>query len=260
MFCTGAFLVVVWFLLPESIQFLARARPADALEKINRTLIRMGHAALDRLPEPPAEEKHLRFADLFASRFRGMTVLLCLAYFFHIMTFYFILKWIPKIVVDMGYEPSSAGMVLVWANIGGMIGSLIFGVLSQRFPLRPLLVAVLAAAFVMVGVFGTGQSTLATLSAVAALTGCFTNAGVVGFYVLTASSYLPDVRAGGMGVVIGVGRGGAVLGPVVAGVLFTSGAGLFATSVVMGAGALLAAASVYLLRRTVAARAAAAEA
>lgn len=259
MFRTGAFLVVVWFLLPESIQFLARARPADALEKINRTLIRMGHAALDRLPEPPAEEKHLRFADLFASRFRGMTVLLCLAYFFHIMTFYFILKWIPKIVVDMGYEPSSAGMVLVWANIGGMTGSLIFGVLSQRFPLRPLLVAVLAAAFVMVGVFGTGQSTLATLSAVAALTGCFTNAGV-GFYVLTASSYLPDVRAGGMGVVIGVGRGGAVLGPVVAGVLFTSGAGLFATSVVMGAGALLAAASVYLLRRTVAARAAAAEA
>ena len=31
------------------------------------------------------------------------TIVVTLAYFFHITTFYFILKWIPKIVVDMGF-------------------------------------------------------------------------------------------------------------------------------------------------------------
>ena len=246
--CTGAFILVVWFLLPESIQYLARARPANALERVNRTLARMGYAALERLHSPQPEDEPLRFADLFAPRFRATTSLLCLAYFFHIMTFYFILKWIPKIVVDMGYTPSSAGMVLVWANIGGVTGCLIFGALSQRFALRPLLMVVLSIAFVMVSAFGSGPSSLPTLSAVAAVTGCFTNAGVVGFYALIAASYPADVRAGGTGVVIGLGRGGAVLGPVIAGFLLTWGAGLLVTSVVMGVGALLAAVCLCSLR------------
>ena len=48
-----------------------------------------------------------------------VTVLLTLAYFLHIMAFYFLLKWVPKIVVDMGFTPSSAAGVLVWANVGG---------------------------------------------------------------------------------------------------------------------------------------------
>lgn len=246
--CTGAFIAVVWFLLPESIQYLSRARPANALQRVNRTLARMGHAPLKRLGRAPPKEQALRFADLFTARFRRVSILLCLGYFFHIMTFYFILKWIPKIVVDMGYAASSAGMVLVWANIGGMIGSLTFGILSQRFALRPLLMAVLIVAFAMVSAFGSGPSTLPVLSALAAVIGCFTNAGVVGFYALIAASYPADVRAGGTGMVIGLGRGGAVLGPVIAGILFTWGAGLLVTSVLMGAGALLAAACLYGLR------------
>ena len=41
------------------------------------------------------------------------------AYFFHITTFYYIVKWVPTIVVGMGFAPSSAGYVLSWLNVGG---------------------------------------------------------------------------------------------------------------------------------------------
>jgi len=46
-----------------------------------------------------------------------------------------------------------------------------------------------------------------------------------------------------------VGRGGSALGPIVAGALFTGGAGLLLVSIVMGAGALLAAMALLLLSR-----------
>ncbi len=246
--CTGAFFIIVWFLLPESIEYLCKHPNEKSLQRINSTLARMGHETISALPPVQSDKPKLNYSTLFSEQFRSLTTLLCIAYFFHIMTFYYILKWIPKVVVDMGYEPSSAGTVLVWANVGGACGALFLGFFSSRFGLRRLLIILLSIAFLMVSFFGLGQSSLLTLSAASAATGFFTNAGVVGFYALLATTFPSEVRASGTGLVIGIGRGGAAMGPVIAGVLFTSGFGLLTTSVVMGLGALLAAVAVFLLR------------
>lgn len=245
---TGAFLFIVWFLLPESIEYLQRKQPANALQRINDTLSKMGHEKLAKLPDvEPANMQKSSYHTLFSSQYRSLTLLLVVAYFALIMTFYFILKWIPKIVVDMGYEPSSAGSVLVWANIGGATGSVLLGLIASRFRLRKLLLVTLTAGFIMVAVFGMGQSSLAGLATVAAMTGFFTNASVVGFYALIANAFPAEVRGSGTGIVIGFGRGGAALGPILAGFLFTAGFNLQTVSVAMGAGALVAAAALVLL-------------
>jgi len=245
--CTGAFFLIVWFLLPESIEYLQRSRKPNALERINKTLHKMGHQGLSALPEVVATVQKSSYHTLFSPQYRALTLLLIVAYFTLIMTFYFILKWIPKIVVDMGYEPSSAGSVLVWANIGGATGSILLGLISSRIKLRKLLMFTLIMGFIMVSVFGLGQKTLAGLAAVAAMTGFFTNASVVGFYALIANAFPAEVRGSGTGIVIGVGRGGAALGPVIAGFLFTVGFDLFVVAVVMGAGALIAAVALFML-------------
>src|SRR5438034_11437342 len=101
----------------------------------------MGHASAAALPAVAKPRAGL--VRLFLPDLARTTILLTLAYFAHIMTFYFILKWIPKIVVDMGFPPSGAGGVLVWANVGGAAGSIVLGLLSQRFGVRPLVVAAL---------------------------------------------------------------------------------------------------------------------
>lgn len=245
---TGAFLVITWFVLPESIEYLAARRPANALQKINRTLAKMGHPGVEKLVAvDDTSVVKSSFHKLFSPDFRALVVLMVIAYFMLIMTFYYILKWIPKIVVDMGYEPASAGGVLVWANIGGAIGAVLLGLLAQKVPLRQLLIVVLLIAFVMVSAFGLGQSSLAGLALIAAATGFFTNASVVGFYALMATTFPSDIRASGTGVVIGVGRGGAALGPVIAGFLFTAGFDLLVVSIVMGAGAVVAALALAML-------------
>ena len=245
---TGALIPLVWFLIPESISYLAHKRAPDALEKINATLKRMGHAALEKLPDIDDDATQTSWRDLFSSRLATTTLLLTIAYLTHIMTFYFILKWIPKIVVDMGFTASLAGGVLVWANVGGAAGSVLLGWLTHHFRVRILVILAMLGAVVMINVFGQGQADLTQLAIVAAIVGFFTNSAVVGMYALFAQSFPTHLRAGGTGFVIGMGRAGAVLGPIIAGFLFENGYGLPVVSFVMALGSLIAAIMLMMLR------------
>jgi len=237
---TLTFIPVVWFLLPESIGYLTDQQPKQALERINATLKRMGHRVVDAMPALNEGPKQ-GISQLFSKNLLNITLLLTAAYFFHIMTFYFILKWIPKIVVDMGFTPSLAGSVLVWANVGGAAGSIALGLLTQRFAIKRLVIGAFMGAAVMVVVFGQGQADLFQLSVIAGIAGMFTNSAIVGLYAMFAESFPTEVRAGGTGFVIGVGRGGAALGPVVAGFMFEANLGLETVAVVMAMGSLFAA-------------------
>ena len=54
---TAICLPLAWFLLPESIEYLAQRRPPGALERINATLRRMGHAPVAALPAAAAKPR-----------------------------------------------------------------------------------------------------------------------------------------------------------------------------------------------------------
>ena len=246
---TAAFIPVVWFLLPESVSFLVEKKPRGALERVNRTLRRMGHAAVDTLPEHEARARASGVTRLFESGLAKTTILLTAAFFAHIMTFYFFVKWIPKLVVDMGYAASLAGSVLVWFNVGGLLGSILFGLLTHRFRLRPLVIVALLSSAVAVAAFGQGTADLLRLSVTAAVGGFFTNAAVVGMYALFAHKFPTHVRAGGTGFVIGFGRGGAALGPVAAGLLFAAGGTLGMVALIMASGSFVGALALTALGR-----------
>ena len=164
------------------------------------------------------------------------TMLVTLAYFFHITTFYYIIKWVPKIVVDMGFDPSSAAGVLVWVNVGGATGGALFALLTLRFNLKALTMVVLLLSTVMITLFGHTPADLQRLSLICALAGFCINAGIVGLYAIIAQAFPTHVRASGTGFAIGVGRGGSVLAPIIAGFLFTAGFSLPSVSIAMAAG------------------------
>lgn len=244
---TAAFIPLVWFVLPESVHYLAEKQPKDALARINKIMRRMGKEEVTELPTTEAAPSS-SVNELFSTNLRAKTLLLTVAYFAHIMTFYFIIKWIPKLVADMGYHPSEAGGVLVWANVGGLIGAIGVGLLSQRFPLRALVMTSLVGSVAMVSYFGTGQNDLAGLAFFAGAAGFFTNGAIVGLYALFAFTFPTQVRAGGTGFVIGVGRGGAALGPIVAGLLFAASFGLGTVSLAMAFGSAVALVALFFLR------------
>jgi benzoate transport len=245
---TATFVPLVFWLVPESVFWLCERQPPGALANVNRGLIRMGHAPVEALPLIPVQVRKRFVAEIFDPRWLRMTVLLTLAYFLHVTTFYFIMKWVPKIVVDeLGVTPAAAAGVLVWANVGGATGGAVLGLLSLRLGLKPLTVFVLAMSTVMVVVFGQGQTSLAQVSLVCAGIGFFTNGAIVGIYGILAKAYPTQLRATGTGFAVGLGRAGAILGPSVAGFLFRAGYSLEFVAIAMGSGSLVAAIALWLL-------------
>jgi MFS family permease len=75
-----------------------------------------------------------------------------------------------------------------------------------------------------------------------------TNAGIVGMYAIFAHAYPTYLRATGTGFAIGVGRGGSVLAPIIAGFLFNGGFERPAVSFVMALGSLFAAGALLFLK------------
>ncbi|MEP6174227.1 MAG: MFS transporter, partial [Parasphingorhabdus sp.] len=246
-YATAACIPLVWFLIPETPAFLDRKRPEGALIKINQTFARFGHPAVNGFSEETTEIAKRSLSDIFKPALIATTILITFAYFAHITSFYFIIKWVPKIVVDMGFEARSAALVLTWANVGGAVGGAMFGFVAMRVGLKKLTMMTLVIAAILIVWFGQGTSDLTKLAATVAVVGFFTNAGVVGLYTLFAQVFPTHVRATGTGFAIGVGRGGAVLAPVLAGYLFLAGYGLQTVAIFMASGSLLAAIALYFL-------------
>jgi len=230
------------------VHWLARKQPRGALEKINLALARMGHPSVAALPEIPSDVHTRSVANIFAPGLIATTAIVTLAYFFHITTFYFILKWVPKIVVDFGFAPSSAAGVLVWTNVGGALGGAVFGLLTQRYSVKGLTIGVLVLSTIMVAWFGRTPADLQRLSFICAVAGFFSNAGIVGLYALIAQAFPTHVRAFGTGFAIGIGRGGSVLAPIIAGFLFAAGYSLPMVALTLALGSLVAAGVLLLLR------------
>lgn len=245
---TAILIPLVLLFVPESVQWLTQKRPTGALERVNKTLRSFGHNAVACLPEFAPTARKLSIGDIFRPGLVHITILVTFAYFFHITTFYFIMKWTPKIVADFGFPPSSAAGVLVWANVGGMIGGGLFGALTQKFAVRALTVVSMLIATVMVSLFGVTPHDLSMLSMVCAAAGFFVNGAIVGMYALFAQAFPTHVRAFGTGFAVGLGRGGSFLAPIIAGYLFQVGYGLPVVAVIMGLGSTMAAIVLLLLK------------
>ncbi|HEX5161087.1 MAG TPA: MFS transporter [Steroidobacteraceae bacterium] len=245
---SAALIPVVWFLVPESVSWLCRKQPAGALEKVNASLKKMGRAAITALPVLPPLDQRPSFRDLFTPQLLRLTILMVAAYFAHITSFYYIIKWVAPIASDMGYSGPVVADVLLWVSIGGATGGALLGVLALRWNIRFLTVGVLLLSAMTITIFGRGQDDLVELKTIVFWSGFFVNAGIVGLYTLLAIAFPTHLRATGTGIAIGAGRGGAALAPIIAGYLFKNGMGLQMVSIIMASGALIGAIALLFVR------------
>jgi benzoate transport len=237
---TAIALPLVWAAVPESVAWLARKQPKDALGRTNAVMRRFGHAEVAALPpvEQPASGRGGTFAILRPPLAR-VTILLTLAYVAHVTCLYFILKWVPPLVVGMGFTPLNGADVLLWTMIGATAAGPLFAMATRLTPVRTATLVSLGGSAISVWLFTHAQGSLPVLMGLGALAGLLMTAAAIGFYSLLATAYPAELRAGGIGFGIGVGRAGASLGPALAGILFAAGFLLPQVGLFMGAGCLL---------------------
>jgi predicted MFS family arabinose efflux permease len=157
------------------------------------------------------------------------------------LSFYFVLSWTPKLLVDAGLRPEEGISGGVLLNVGGIAGGLILGLLAARVgPFRMVSATMLAAALAVVA-FGLVGRTLVPAMALALVVGYFLFGSMIGLYAIMPSVYPAGVRNTGGGMAIGVGRIGAILAPYGAGLLLQAGWAPTHTYVVFAAPLLVAA-------------------
>ena len=237
---TAFFIPLFFFVVPESVYWLVRKQPAGALEKVNKTLKRIGYNVIGVLPEVTAEVRKKSFGDLFATELRRTTIIITIAYFLQITTYYFILKWLPNVVASMGFSASEGANMLKYANIGGATGGAILGLMTLRLDLKRLTMATLALSAVSITILGLTPADLDYIKVIACMCGFFGNSGIVGMYALFPASFPTHVRASGTGFAVGVGRGGAIISPIIVGFMFQAGLPLPTVAMVISTGALIA--------------------
>jgi MFS family permease len=216
---------VVLRYLPESLDFLVTRRPRDALPRLNALLSRMRLPWREALPEPAQVVAGGRggYARLFSPALLRTTLLIALAFFMLMFGTYFVLSWTPKLLVDAGMsaEQGITGGVLL--NLGGIVGGGLFGWLTTRLRLRPLIAMFLVATSVALALFGYVSGTLALAFAVAVMIGFALFGSMAGLYALAPTVYDASVRTTGLGWAIGIGRIGAIIAPAIVGVLIDAG-------------------------------------
>jgi MFS transporter, AAHS family, 4-hydroxybenzoate transporter len=168
----------------------------------------------------PAPPPALR--TLFSESLRFRTLWLWIAIFTGLMVLYFIVSWIPKLSIDAGLSETNGIYAGALYNLGAFVGTMVMSYLSVRVHLARLIATLLVLAGVAMLVFGSVKMSVPMTLTVAFLIGVTLQGGYNGIWPLAASVYPSERRATGIGWAIGIGRSGAVIGPLIGGYLMAA--------------------------------------
>lgn len=167
-----------------------------------------------------------RIGDLLSPAFRARTLALWAAVFCGLMVLYFIVSWITKLSIQAGLSETDGIYAGALYNFGAFVGTAGMSVLAVRVPLGRLVPAMLVGAGVAMLVFGSVAMPVAATLALAFAIGVLLQGGYNGVWPLAAGVYPARMRATGVGWAIGLGRAGAVIGPMMGGWLMAAKAPL----------------------------------
>ena len=216
------FLPILWKYLPESLMYLTNkqqtAQAQSIIQKISPTQIIGSDTQFVLNEVQKGDEAPLK--ALFQQGRTFSTFMFWLAFFMCLLMVYALGSWLPKLMILAGYSLGASMIFLFALNIGGMIGAIGGGYLADRFHIKKVLTIMFlcgAASLILLG-YNSPQFVLYSLIAVA---GAATIGSQILLYTFVAQYYPSTVRSTGMGWASGIGRIGAIVGPVLTGALLT---------------------------------------
>ncbi|MGW1468627.1 MFS transporter [Streptomyces sp. NPDC002308] len=204
-------------LLPESpTNLLTRGRRADA------ELLAADFGT--ELPEPKANGTDR--LDALKNLFRGgqwsTTLCFWLTSFAGLLLVYGVGQWLPKIMVDLGYDTGDSLLFSTFLNVGGICGMLIAGRTADRIGPRKVVIAWFVLTAVFVYLMGVEMS-VGVLYAVVFFAGLLLFSGQTMVYATVGTHHNDEDRPTALGWVSGMGRFGAIFGPWIGGALISAG-------------------------------------
>jgi AAHS family 4-hydroxybenzoate transporter-like MFS transporter len=213
--------VIMYFLLPESLQFLAlRGRDKSQIARwLTRVDPTVDAGPATEYVTPEKKKRGVPMIQLFHDGRALGTTMLWIVNFMNLLNLYFLSNWLPIVVSGAGYSNSIAVNSAAVLQVGGVVGTLVLSSFVYRFGFTPVLTLSFALACVSIAAIGQPYLSLALLFVVVFLAGFGVPGSQAGLNAFSATYYPTDLRATGVGAGLGIGRIGSIVGPLVGGVL-----------------------------------------
>ena len=208
--------------LPESAVFLAsKGRHTEAARLAGHYGIDLSApVAAEPVADAAARGRPMRI--LFSRGYLTASVLFAAGNFFVLLLIFGLSTGLPQTMRQAGYPLSSALAFLLAFNVGGIFGALVLSRAADRVGSKPVTSVALTVAAACVTVLSLRLDVGVMLLVVALAGLCAAgNQALVNGYV--ATYYPTAARASAIGWATGIGRSGAIVGPLVGGWLLSSG-------------------------------------
>ena len=210
--------LILWK-LPESVGFLVRqGRHEQARAVLAKVEPGLALDAADQLQMSDGKGQGVGVFELFRDGRALRTLCLWLAFFCCLLMVYALSSWLPKLMASAGYSLGSSLSFLLALNFGGMAGAILGGWLGDRFNLGKVMVAFFVAAAVSISLLGFNSPT-PVLYGMIFVAGATTIGTQILLYAGAAQFYGLSIRSTGLGWASGIGRNGAIVGPLLGGAL-----------------------------------------
>lgn len=212
-----ALVMMLW--LPESLQFMVLR--STNLDKVRKWLKRIDpDAPVDGVTEYVVPEENrggVPAVHLFREGRAMATILLWVVNFMNLLNLYSLASWLPTVVRDAGYSTSTAVLVGTILQVGGTIGTFGLAWLIARHGFVPVLATSFAVACISIASIGQPGLSLQLLFVVVFVAGWCVVGAQPGINAFAATYYPTYLRSTGVGWGLGIGRLGAIVGPVLGG-------------------------------------------
>ena len=212
-------LPLIWKFLPESLGFLMRqGKEAEVRKILPKVAPELNITAEDQLvrEEVVVKKSVVPVGQLFVEHRGVSTLAFWVSFFCCLLMTYALSTWLPKFMEQAGYELKAGLSFLFAMNIGAMIGAIGGGWLADKFNIKAVLVAFLllgSTAFVCLGY----KAPVPVLYLLVTIAGATTIGTQIVLYSYVAIFYPLKIRSTGIGWASGVGRIGAIVGPILGG-------------------------------------------
>ncbi len=213
--------------LPESISFLvAQGRRGEAETLSRRFGVPLQEVArtVEKEEETAVHEGKLHgLKTILSGLYFLRSAAFWVASFFGLMLIYGLSTWLPGVMTVAGYSVGSALSFLLLFQGGAVVGNLVAGGLADRFGTKLVCGLFFSIAAVGIALLSI-KMPLVLIYLFAGMAGAGVFAAMVLVYAYIGQYYPASSRATALGWAAGVGRTGAILGPIIGG--FLVGAGL----------------------------------
>lgn len=209
--------------LPESASFLvARGRRAEAEELAERYGISLPREEVRTEERASSGGRFGAVKTLFSGGFLLGTLAFSVASFMGLLLVYGLNQWLPTIMRDAGYALGAALAFLLVLNVGAVIGLLVAGPVADRYGAKVSCAVWFAFAAVFLFLLSVPLPLVLTYLVVA-MTGVWVFSAQVLLYAYVSKHYPTSSRGTALGWAAGIGRIGAICGPLFGGLLVGAG-------------------------------------